>query len=790
LSSDLLQGFYLGDFLVEPLKGQVTGRAGRRHLPPKAIEVLLYLAKTPGDLVSRESLLEKAWGSGKGSTEALSHAVSEIRHALDDQPNKPMFIQTVPRRGYRLVVDPVLAADHSASIVLGAKDGVHATDVGLFENLKRRGVLETALAYLIVGWLLIQVADVVFSQLLLPDWAGTFVTVLVIAGFPIAVVLSWFLEFRDGRAIVHRLSAIDARKRRFSRTYLSVIGALAIAAIGVYAYDQSIGLPEAHSPEPVAAERKVQLPPIEENTFAVLPFLNLDGSKETQIFADGLVDDVINQLARVPGLRVASRGDSFTLTPNSASQKVRDRLRVAMYLEGSVEIKADKMRVTVQMIDSESGFHILSRSFDRPREDFFEVRDEITNLTVANVRVALPADLRASSLKVMEDPSLNAYVLYRRGIDASRQPADIDTISAALGWFDASLNVDPEYAAAHAGKCAVYVKGYTEVDDASFIVKAESSCATALSLNPNLDIVHSALGDLYLSTGRHADAEQAYQTALSHDPANVAALTGLGRTYQRLNRLEEAEASLRKAVDIHPGDANAYNTLGVFLFQTGRYDEAAVQYEYVVALEPTDMRGLANLGSAYMLTGDFALAIQAFDKVIEFEPTKTAYSNLGLMHYYLGDLDAAVENHTKAVATQPNDYLARLNLGDTLWNAGRKKESCSEFQTAEALAIGALQVNPNDPLTLMDLAWIKTALEKHDEAQELIEKSKRMVPDDPYVHYVNALILNRRGDTEGAINSMDRAVEKGYSTKLLAGDPYFSNLQGDSRFNEILNLSK
>ncbi|MCP4299006.1 MAG: hypothetical protein GY783_00330, partial [Gammaproteobacteria bacterium] len=383
VSEDLLQGFYLGDFLVEPLKGQVTGRLGSRHLPPKAIEVLLCLAQAPGELVTREKLLKKAWGSGKGSAEALSHAVSEIRHAFDDHANNPLFIQTLPRRGYRLIVAPVLAADHSASVVLGAKGGARPADIGLFENLQRRGVFETVLAYLILGWLLIQIADVIFSQLHLPAWAGTFVTVLVIAGFPIAIILSWYLEFRDGRAVVHEVSAADARKRRFSRTYLSVIAALGIASVLVYVYDQSIGLPEAAAPEPVALGRDIQLPPIGDNSFAVLPFLNLDGSRETQIFADGLVDDVITQLSRVPGLRVASRGDAFSLAPNSASQKVRDRLRVAMYLEGSVEMAANRMRVIVQMIDSSDGFHILSRKFDRTREDFFDIRDEITSLTVA-----------------------------------------------------------------------------------------------------------------------------------------------------------------------------------------------------------------------------------------------------------------------------------------------------------------------------------------------------------------------------------------------------------------------
>ena len=215
---DLLQGFYLGDLLIEPLTGQVTDSAGSRHLPPKAVEVLLCLARSPGELVTRKALLRAAWGESLASQEALGHAISEIRHALGDNPDNPQFIQTLPRRGYRLAVAPVAVSAYTGSIILGAEGRPLVSDSGLFENLKQRGVLETGLAYLVIGWLLIQVADIVFAQLHLPASAATFVTVFVIAGFPIAIVLSWFLEFRDGRAVLDPLSPAASRRRRFSRT--------------------------------------------------------------------------------------------------------------------------------------------------------------------------------------------------------------------------------------------------------------------------------------------------------------------------------------------------------------------------------------------------------------------------------------------------------------------------------------------------------------------------------------------------------------------------------------------
>ena len=135
LDSDLLQGFYLGDLLVDPHDGRVSGGSGSVHLPPKAMEVLLYLASSPGDLVTRESLIDSVWGEGHGSAEALHHAISEIRQALNDHHDHSKFIQTLPKRGYRLLIKPVPARAHTDSVMFCFKTGTAVDHIGLFENL-------------------------------------------------------------------------------------------------------------------------------------------------------------------------------------------------------------------------------------------------------------------------------------------------------------------------------------------------------------------------------------------------------------------------------------------------------------------------------------------------------------------------------------------------------------------------------------------------------------------------------------------------------------------------------
>ena len=782
MDAEYLQGFYLGDLLVEPLKGRVSGKTGSQHLPPKAAEVLVCLARHAGDVVSHEDLFECAWGAGHGSRESLSHAIGEIRHALGDHADDPRFIQTLPRLGYRLVVDPVPAGAHTGSVILGADENLAIRKLGLLESLQQRGVLETAIAYLVLGWLIIQVADVVFDRLNFPDWATTFVIVLVGVGFPIAIALSWFLEFRDGNAVLDDLSPQDRRRRRFGRTYISIVSALAAAAAFVWVFRLMDLFP---GPEPPATVVTTPGIPIAENSIAVLPFFNNDGSEETQIFANGLMDDVITRLSRVPGLLVSSRGDAATLEPNTPSERVRQRLRVAMYLEGSVEIHADQIRVIVQLIDSATGFHILSRTFDRPVDDFFEIRDEITQLTVSSLRVTLPRGESGLVAYADQAPGLDTYLLYRRGADLLNQPRTADTLGAALGWFDAALSVDPDYAAAHAGKCRAFAWQLSETRDATFVSRAEAACAEALELNPNLDIVHGALGRMYVETGRHDEAEAAFDEALRINEHNVEAMLGLSEVYRLQNRPDEAETMLHAAVGLQPGNWSTYANLAVFYYRQGRYAEAAEQFAEVVSINPTYVRAYSNLGASYMMAGDFAAALATYRKSLDVKASRLTYANLGMMNYYLGRFDDAEAALRQAIELAPERHLSWSNLGDVLFVAGKEDEAREAYATAEELLEKQLAVNPGDPGMQMDHAWIHAMLGEREAALLEIARALSAAPDDPYASYYEGLVYHRFGETALALAALERAVAKGYSKIILKTEPLLGDLRNHPRFAQI-----
>jgi tetratricopeptide (TPR) repeat protein len=472
--------------------------------------------------------------------------------------------------------------------------------------------------------------------------------------------------------------------------------------------------------------------------------------------------------------------------PNSASRDVRRRLRVAYYLEGSVLVVGEMLRVIVNLVNTETGTPIVSRSFDHELEDFFAVQNEITSLTVASLRVALPADTQQPATALSESTNLDAYVLYQRGMDALYKPMTRATIADALAAFERSLSLDTDYAAAHAGICLTYASGYRVVNDSSYITAAEGACARALGLNPNLNVVHNALGELDSERGNYEAAERAFERALAINGNSIASLIGLGNTYARQGRAAEAEETFRQAVAMQPASWDAYNAYGGFLFNSGRYEEAARQYREIVSLDDANLAGWNNLGASLTLSGQFAEALLAYERSITVEPTQTSYSNLGILHYYLGQIDEAIEALQKATDIAPNDYLAWSNLGDVLSFSATPEKAVEAFGRAELLAEEQRRVNSRDVDTMIDLAWIKAMLDRPEEATALAASALATAPDDPRAHYMNALILARRGEVAAAIDSLETAAAMGYSLSLIAAEPHLRSVRNESRFQALI----
>ena len=628
MDAEYLKGFYLGDLLFEPLKGRVSGKDHSEHLPPTAAEVLLCLACRSGEIVTHDELLEKVWTNGNGSREALSHAIGEIRRSLHDHYDNPRFIQTLPTHGYRLVVDPVLKNDPYMPVGHHAPNGPR-----WWQALLRHGVVQAAIAYLFSGWLLIQVADATEDVLPLLWWSKKFVVFTVLIGLPVLLALSWFLEFYEGRLRADNGKQSGGLFQGLERNYVAIFIAYGIGAVGAISsamlFDLELTKPSA--PEVIATASGA--PPIAENSVAVLRLATFDTDPETRAFSDGLSEDILDGLARVPGLAVPSRGDSWSLPEHASSEEIRRRLRVAHYIEGSVRFLDDKLRVVVQFIDSDTGIHRFSRDFEIDITSIGEMQREVTQLVVANLKLAVDQETIDTGSYATAPADRDAYRLFMLGREAAGRLHTVDNLEEAIARFNEALAIDADYPAAHAGLCGARVSLYELREEMSDIALADAACARAMSIAPQLPVVLNSVARLYGQTDRTADAERLYESVLKVNEQDATALQGLADIRRREQHFEEAEQLMRRAIEVQPGNWQAINSLGNMYFRMGRYADASDEYRKVVFLDPDNFVVLGNLAATSMTHGDFVGARDALLAATEIEENPTHVANLAIAWY-------------------------------------------------------------------------------------------------------------------------------------------------------------
>ena len=392
-----------------------------------------------------------------------------------------------------------------------------------FAELKRRNVYKVAVAYAVVAWLLIQIATATFPVLEIPNWAIKLVIVLVLLGFPIALILAWAFELTPQG--VQRAAAADAGAARSSprRGWIALVAIAALAAAGVAAWQWQARPND--KPPPSAAE-----PPAaaEMKSVAVLPFVNMSGDPANEYFSDGITEEILNAIAHVPGLRVAARTSSFAYKgKNEDIAAIAKNLRVNNVLEGSVQRMGDRIRVTAQLIDASSGFHVWSDQFNADTKDLFKVQDEIAGAIARALKLTFEG--RPSVRRGTEN--LAAHDFYLKALDASASKRDVP---GALAFIEQAIALDPKFAAAYALKAKLLSNMaflFTTMASAAYdqyVAQGEIAAKKAVELDPTLGDGYFALGEIARRRGDFASAKEHFTRATQLKPADPLAWQGLG----------------------------------------------------------------------------------------------------------------------------------------------------------------------------------------------------------------------------------------------------------------------
>jgi adenylate cyclase len=495
----------------------------------------------------------------------------------------------------------------------------------LFAELRRRRVVRTATVYGVAGWAITEISSTVAPVLLLPEWFARAVVLVVLLGFPVAVGLAWAFDVtpggirrtepggaarragRRGRGAAATEAPTGARAAAGPARY-AVMGALAMLVLTA-AYLR-IGPADGSAEARDAASIR---------SLAVLPFVDMSEAGDQEFFSDGITEELLNLLAQLPGLQVAARTSSFAFKGHTGNVgEIGRQLNVQAVLEGSVRRDGDRIRVTAQLINAGTGFHLWSANYDRQLTGVLALQDEIAGAIVATLRLRLTggdngAAGAAAAPAVREttiDPEAHAH--YLRGLHHWNRRRTED-FHLAIEHFENAVRVDPGFAPAYAGLALAQITltGYDGSTLAVMLPRARAAALRALELDPAQADAHAALGLVGRRENDWGTAERNLRAALKLNPNHVTAHHWLSQHLLSMGRFDEAQALARRALELDPLSIIINNNLGFIRSLVGDYTGAIQAYEATLELDPAFPTGLNNLWGAYLAAGrdDEALAL-------------------------------------------------------------------------------------------------------------------------------------------------------------------------------------
>jgi adenylate cyclase len=450
----------------------------------------------------------------------------------------------------------------------------------LLRRLRDRKLVQWALGYLAGAWLLLQVLHLLAGTYGWPPGVMRAVPIILAAGLLAALVLAWYHGERG--------------HQRMTGTELFVLTVIALTGFGgAFAVSRTGG---------GAADNPLE-ETIHPQSVAVLPFANSGQDPDQEYFSDGITEEILDALARVPGIQVSARTSSFFYKGrNLPIRQVARELRVATVLEGSVRRDGDRLRISARLMDA-ADRQLWAESFDRSTADAFAVQAEIARTVARALQARMSPEPEAGRLAA--PPSAAAHDLFLQGLFYWNRRSRLHT-RRAIDLFEEAIRLEPDYARAHAGLALAWTVAHHNAPDVSAtdaLDRAEAAARRALDLDPELADAFTALGYTYHWMWRWDDALDALEKAVALNPNSSAARQWYGEQLAQLGRAAEAEAQLRQAVALDPLSLAAHGNLGLVLHINGRTPDAIAQLEATERMDPAFPFPLLLLHKLYLMEG-------------------------------------------------------------------------------------------------------------------------------------------------------------------------------------------
>jgi TolB-like protein/Tfp pilus assembly protein PilF len=563
-----------------------------------------------------------------------------------------------------------------------------------FGELKRRNVYKVAVAYAIVGWLVVQIATQVFPFFEIPNWAVRLVIALVVIGFLIALVIAWAFEATpEGIKRTETADAMPATSghKKHAWVYIVVIGA-AISVVLFFLVRYTAGNKAASSPNHISNK-----------SIAVLPFENLSRDPDNAYFADGIQEEILARLSKIADLKVISRTSTkkYKSNPNNL-REIAQQLGVANILEGSVQKSADQVRVNVQLINATKDAHLWGEIYDRKLTDVFAVESDIAKTIAETLRVRF-SGAEQSAIAVRPTENTDAHELYLKGRYFLSGRRNGDDLKRAIDYFNQAIAKDPNYALAYAGLADSYtlLPGWSDQSQADCFAKARWAASKALELDNNLAEAHTSLAILLFADGNLREAKREFERAISLNPNYAAAHYFFGlNVLASLGRFDAAIAEIKRAIELDPFSLIMNTNLGHCYSLARRYPEAIVQLRKVIDVNPDFAQAHLLLGEALELSGEIEQAITEYERAHDLaQHVATSASSTWMpAHIYdlKGERDKALQLLNQLKEADRN--ISPTGLAFLYLHLGDKKQAIDllerGYQNKEFDMIATIKVNP------------------------------------------------------------------------------------------------
>src|SRR5437899_6942122 len=539
-----------------------------------------------------------------------------------------------------------------------------------FAELKRRNVYKVAVAYAVVGWLLVQITIQVFPIFEIPNWALRLIVLAIIIGFPIALVMAWAFELTPEG--IKRTEDVDlaAQARSKSHAWIYIVIVSALLSVGLFFVGR-------YSVRNTAAAGSLRIP---NKSIAVLPFVNMSADKNDEYLSDGMTEELINVLAKVPGLRVPGRTSCFAFKGKNEEdifRKVGDQLHVGTVLEGSVRKAGDKLRVTAQLINVSDGYHLWSKDYDGDVKDVLNFQSNVAEQVVQALQVKLGGDeKRILTKKPTENQEAHRlYVLGRYEFAKYTQTG----WNNAIRYYEQELKRDLNYALAYCGLADNYAyMGSVVMPEKEAIAKEKEFAQKALELDPELAEAHMSLALALVAVFDWRNGLKEFDRALELNPNLAFAYELQAWTLNGLGRFDEAIAKTRKAVELDPLNPFFQMSLSFYQYWARQYDDAIAQARKTLAMDPNSAISHVLLGLSFLKKGDTAGAIAELQKSKTPDPGAWYQGFLGYTYAISGDRAKAEQALRELEELAKRQYVSPTAFATIYLGLGQK-EKCLDW---------------------------------------------------------------------------------------------------------------